>query len=99
MPKLFKKKKEKKKQKQCEQKNTREEKGELPTVLQELEKEENALLQQKRDLLNIEEELQLKIREEIEARKHRIETLKNETVELKRQCEELTNLINIPVPK
>jgi len=87
------------KKKEHEEQNDGEEKGEPLTVLQELEREENALLEKKRDLLNIEDELQLKIREEMEARKRRIEALNNEIAELRHQCEEFANVLNIPVRK
>jgi predicted RNase H-like nuclease (RuvC/YqgF family) len=75
------------------------EKEDLQLVLQELEREENDLVEEKLCLLDIERELQLKIEDEIEAKRRKIEELKNEVSELKRRCEELANLLNIPVRK
>lgn len=81
-----------------EEKNKGKREG-LLLVLQELEREEGSLLEKKQELLNLEEKLQLKIKEEIDARKCKIEALKNEVSELRRQCEELAGVLNIPVCK
>jgi predicted RNase H-like nuclease (RuvC/YqgF family) len=74
------------------------EKDYLPT-LEALDGEERSLLAQKAQLLNIEETLRQKIRDEIEAKKHRIENLKNEIPELKQRCEALAKVLDIPVQK
>ena len=71
----------------------------LLSVLETLGGEEQSLLQEKSQLLDIEEKLRLKIREEIEAKKHRIENLKNEIPELKQRCEALAKALDIPVQK
>ena len=82
-----------------EEKNNGYREKELLLVLQNLEIEENSLLEEKLQLIEIEKKLQLKIKEEIEAKKRRIEELKNEIEELKRRCEELANVLNIEVRK
>lgn len=66
--------------------------------LQALENEEGLLLEEKRALVDVKEKL-CRIREEIEERKRRIEALKNEIAKLKYQCEELANVLSIPVRK
>jgi predicted RNase H-like nuclease (RuvC/YqgF family) len=69
------------------------------SILEALNGEESLLLAQKAQLLNMEETLRQKIRNEIEARKHRIENLKNEIPELKQRCEALAKVLDIPVQK
>ena len=69
----------------------------LLSVLETLGGEEQSLLQEKSQLVDIEEKLRLKIREEIEAKKHRIENLKHEIPELKQRCEVLAKALDIPV--
>ncbi len=71
----------------------------LLTLIEALGGEEQALLEEKAQLLNMEEQLQLKLREEIEAKKHRIENLKNEIPELKQRCEALAKALDIQVQK
>jgi len=67
--------------------------------LEALDGEERALLAEKAQLLNMEETLKQKIRDEIEAKKHRIENLKNEIPELKQRCEALAKVLDIPIQK
>jgi predicted RNase H-like nuclease (RuvC/YqgF family) len=67
--------------------------------LEALDGEERALLAEKAQLLNMEETLKQKIRDEIEAKKHKIENLKNEIPELKQRCEALAKVLDIPVQK
>jgi predicted RNase H-like nuclease (RuvC/YqgF family) len=67
--------------------------------LEALDGEERALLAEKAQLLNMEETLKQRIRDEIEAKKHRIENLKNEIPELKQRCEALAKVLDIPVQK
>ena len=69
------------------------------STLEALHGEERSLLAQKAQLLNMEETLRQKIRDEIEAKKHRIESLKNEIPELKQRCEALAKVLDIPVQK
>jgi len=71
----------------------------LLTLIETLGGEEQALLEEKAQLANMEEQLQLKLREEIEAKKHRIENLKNEIPELKQRCEALAKALDIQVQK
>jgi phosphopantetheine adenylyltransferase len=71
----------------------------LLTLIETLGGEEQALLEEKTQLANMEEQLQLKLREEIEAKKHRIENLKNEIPELKQRCEALAKALDIQVQK
>jgi predicted RNase H-like nuclease (RuvC/YqgF family) len=71
----------------------------LLTLIETLGGEEQALLEEKAQLANMEEQLQLKIKEEIEAKKHRIENLKNEIPELKQRCEALAKALDIQVQK
>ncbi len=69
------------------------------STLQALNEEEKALLAEKSQLLNMEETLRQKIRKEIEAKKYRIENLKNEIPELRQRCEALAKVLDIPVQK
>ena len=69
------------------------------SVLEALDGEEKSLLAEKSQLLNIEETLRQKIRYGIEAKKRRIENLKNEIPELKQRCEALAKVLDIPVQK
>lgn len=69
--------------------------GEEPlVVLRGLEKEEVSLMEEKRELLALKEKLQIKAEEKIEIMNRRIQTLKNETSELRHQCEELENSVS-----
>jgi seryl-tRNA synthetase len=69
------------------------------STLEALDGEERSLLAEKSQLLNMEETLRQKIRDEIEAKKHRIENLKNEIPELKQRCEALAKVLDIPIQK
>jgi vacuolar-type H+-ATPase subunit D/Vma8 len=69
----------------------------LSTTLESLKQEENALLDQKTQLLSIEERLRLKTLEEIEKTKQRINGLKTEIPELKQKCESFAKALEIPV--
>ena len=71
----------------------------LLTLMETLGGEEQALLEEKAQLANMEEQLQVKLREEIEAKKHKIENLKNEIPELKQRCEALAKALDIQVQK
>jgi len=64
-------------------------------ILEELEKEEFSLMEEKRELLALKEKLRLKAQETIEMMKHRIQTLRDEISELQRQCEELERYVSI----
>jgi seryl-tRNA synthetase len=62
--------------------------------LEKLEKEEESLIQEKKDLMEAEEQLWLKISVEIENRRRRNMELKQEVEQLRRKCEELTSVLN-----
>jgi len=87
------------KKKEYEEDGETEEKGQFPPVLQELDWEEESLLNEQQELLDMKEKLNLRIAEEAEARKRRIETLTHENSELRRQCEELSNSLNLLISK
>jgi predicted RNase H-like nuclease (RuvC/YqgF family) len=76
---------------------TEEEK--ILSMLEALGGEEQALLAEKSQLVNMEETLRYRIREEIEIKRHRIENLKHEIPELKQRCEVLAKALNIPIQK
>ena len=78
-----------------EPQNTAEES--LPTTLGTLKQEESTLLDQKTQLLSIEERLRLKTLEEIEKTKQRISGLKAEIPELKQKCESFAKALEIPI--
>jgi hypothetical protein len=69
----------------------------LSETLESLRQEEAALMDQKSQLLNIEEHLWLRIIEEMESRKQRIDNLKTEIPELKQKCTQLAKILEIPV--
>jgi predicted RNase H-like nuclease (RuvC/YqgF family) len=69
----------------------------LSTTLETLKREESTLLDQKTQLLSIEERLRLKTLEEIEKTKQRISGLKTEIPELKQKCESFAKALEIPV--
>jgi predicted RNase H-like nuclease (RuvC/YqgF family) len=71
----------------------------LLTLIETLEGEEQTLLEEKAQLTIIEEQLQLKLREKIEAKQHKIDDLKNEIPELKQRCEALARALDMPVQK
>ena len=62
--------------------------------LEKLEKEEESLIQEKKDLMEAEEQLWLRISVEIENRRQRNMELKQEVEQLRRKCEELTRVLN-----
>ena len=64
------------------------------SMLKALEEEESSLMQEKSQLTDMEEMLRLKAREEIEAKKRRIDELKNEIPELKQRCEDLAKMLD-----
>ena len=67
------------------------------SMLKALEEEESSLMQEKSQLVDMEEMLRLKAREEIEAKKRRIDELKSEIPELKHRCEDLAKLLDTQV--
>jgi len=69
------------------------------STLEALGGEERILITEKSQLLNMEETLRQKIRDEIEVKRHRIENLKYEIPELKQRCEALAKALDIPVQK
>ena len=69
------------------------------STLEALEGEEQSLLVEKSQLLDMEETLKQKIKDEIEIKKHKIENLKYAIPELKQRCEALAKIITIPVQK
>ena len=69
------------------------------SMLEALGGEERLLLAEKSQLVNMEETLRQRIRDEIEIKRHRIENLKYEIPELKQRCEALAKALDIPVQK
>lgn len=69
------------------------------STLDALGGEERVLLAEKSQLLNMEETLKQKIRDEIEVKRHKIENLKYEIPELRQRCEALARVLKIPVQK
>jgi len=67
------------------------------TQLEELSREEQSLLEEKAQLTNIEVELWQKVSEEIDAKKQRIEGLKQEIPEIRKRCDALTQALNLPI--
>jgi predicted RNase H-like nuclease (RuvC/YqgF family) len=65
--------------------------------LEELSKEEQSLLEEKAQLINMEVNLWQKVAEEIEAKKQRIEGLKQEIPELRKRCNNLAEALNLPI--
>ena len=88
-------KKEGEEQKNPEQSEIRQEN--VLSELKALEEEEYSLMQEKSQLVNMEEMLRLKAKEEIEAKKRRIDELKNEIPELKQRCENLSKMLDTQV--
>ena len=88
--------------KDAEEQKTPEQQSEIReenvlSMLKALEEEESSLMQEKSQLVDMEEMLRLKAREEIEAKKRRIDDLKNEIPELKHRCEDLAKLLDTQV--
>jgi predicted RNase H-like nuclease (RuvC/YqgF family) len=69
------------------------------SMLETLEGEEKSLIAEKLQLINMEETLKQKIRDEIEVKRHKIENLRHEIPELKQRCEVLAKALEIPVQK
>jgi predicted RNase H-like nuclease (RuvC/YqgF family) len=69
------------------------------SMLETLGGEERLLIAEKTQLLDMEETLKQRIKDEIEIKKHRIENLKYEIPELKQRCEALAKALDIPVQK
>ena len=63
-------------------------------VLEQLEKEAQALNEDKMNLLDMQERLWLKISAEIENRRKKNEKLRMEVEELREKCNELTRALN-----
>jgi predicted RNase H-like nuclease (RuvC/YqgF family) len=86
-----------------EEMNTQEpclnEEENILSMLETLEGEEKSLLAEKLQLINMEETLKQKIRDEIEVKRHKIENLRHEIPELKQRCEVLAKALEIPVQK
>lgn len=66
-------------------------------LLESLEVEEQALLQEKADLLCIEEKLLRKLKEEIKNREEKISELKKAILTLKQRCETMANALGIKI--
>ena len=73
--------------------------ADMLSMLEALGGEERTLIAEKSQLLNMEETLRQRLREEIEIKRHRIENLKYEIPELKQRCEALAKVLEIPVQK
>jgi hypothetical protein len=69
------------------------------SMLETLGGEEKSLIAEKLQLINMEETLKQKIRDEIESKRHKIENLRHEIPELKQRCELLAKALEIPVQK
>ena len=69
------------------------------SMLEILGGEEKSLIAEKLQLINMEETLKQKIRDEIEIKRHKIENLRHEIPELKQRCEVLAKALEIPVQK
>lgn len=63
-------------------------------LLQELETDETRLSEQKERLSVLFEQLQLKVTEEIENKKRRVQILNSEVTDLKIKCEKFARLVN-----
>jgi hypothetical protein len=68
-------------------------------VLKALGEEERLLLSERSQLVNMEETLTQRAREEVEFKRHRIENLKHEIPELKQRCEFLAKALDMPIQK
>jgi hypothetical protein len=63
---------------------------ETALVLQKLGSEEASLREQKENLSSLKEQLQLRVKEEIDLRRSSIQKLKTEITDLKGECEKLS---------
>lgn len=90
-------------EKQSEETSTQEPfepaEADMLAMLEALGGEERTLIAEKSQLLNTEETLRQKIKDEIEVKRHRIENLKYEIPELKQRCEALAKALDIPIQK
>ena len=68
-------------------------------ALRELINEEQDLVLKRDNLIEIYNKLICMVRDEIEIRRKRIEGLRNEINELKFLCEEIANILRIPINK
>jgi vacuolar-type H+-ATPase subunit D/Vma8 len=71
----------------------------LLSVLQKMKKEEQEVRDQKDGLLSIERQLRGKLAMEIEKTKISINNLKSEIPSLQKKCEDLAQVLEIPVQK
>jgi predicted RNase H-like nuclease (RuvC/YqgF family) len=69
------------------------------SMLEALGGEERTLIAEKSQLLNMEETLRQRIKDEIEIKRHRIENLKYEIPELRQRCEALAKVLDIPIQR
>jgi predicted RNase H-like nuclease (RuvC/YqgF family) len=81
------------------QKPYQTEKEKILSMLEELSFEEKALLAEKAQLVNMEENLRQRLREEIDIKQNKIKNLKHEIPELRQRCEVLARALDIPVQK
>jgi predicted transcriptional regulator len=66
-------------------------------VLKEINKEEKALQNEREELIRTRQTMQLRLAEQIEFRKHRIEQHKAEITYLKQKCAVLQNVLEPPI--
>jgi chromosome segregation ATPase len=66
----------------------------ITKAIEELEKENKRLHEEKANLLEIEAKLQAKVSEEVTTRKQENEELRIEVENLKKRCKELTQVLN-----
>ena len=68
-------------------------------TIEELEKENKRLHEEKANLLEIEAKLQAKVSEEVTAREQENQELRLEVENLKKRCEQLTQYLNRQTPE
>jgi predicted RNase H-like nuclease (RuvC/YqgF family) len=73
--------------------------GEMISTLQKLREEIDTLNDERAHVIEVGENLRVKIEAEIEAKKRSIESLKTEIPVLKQKCEQLAGILEIPVRK
>jgi hypothetical protein len=71
--------------------------NDLSMILESLEVEEEALLQEKADLITLEAKLTIKLKAQIKERETKIAGLKNELPQIKQRCETLANMLGIKI--
>ena len=69
------------------------------SMLETLIEEEKELLNQKNQLLDMEETLKKRIIDEIETKKTRVTYLQNELPTIKQRCEQLAKVLEMPIVK